>query len=188
MLMLAACSLPLPAAVSDATRVYVLTSAPAGTELPAAGAAARRVYVRPVAVPEFLRGRIMPVQVAGNEVKFVDTARWAEPLEPGLTRVLRENLGRGAQVVGRAAEPHEFDVAVQLRHCEGVLPAGVARIAAHVEIISADASARLVAQDDFETDVPAWDGEDYGQLTAKLSEAAAALSERIAALLPSAKP
>jgi uncharacterized lipoprotein YmbA len=189
LLVLGACSLPLPEATSDLTRFYVL--APAAASTPAtstpAEAAPRRVFVRPVVVPEFLRGKIMAVRVAGNEVKYVDTARWAEPIESGLTRVLRDDLaGRASAVqgVGGAGEAHDFDIAVQLRECEGVLPAGVARLAAHVEVFSTDVDRKLVAQDDFTIDVPGWNGTDYGQLTAKLSEAAAALSARIAELLP----
>jgi uncharacterized lipoprotein YmbA len=193
LLALGACSLPLPEATSDLTRFYVLapTATADATAAADAPAAARRVFVRPIAVPEFLRGKIMAVRVAGNEVKYVDTARWAEPLESGLTRVLRDDLARRAgavQVVGGAADPHDFDIVLQLRECEGVLPAGAARLAAHVEVFAADLDRTRVAQDDFTIDVPGWNGTDFGQLTAKLSEAAAALGAHIAELLPAAKP
>jgi hypothetical protein len=42
----------------------------------------------------------------------------------------------------------------------------------------------IVARDDFVAEVPGWDGKDYGQLAAKLSEAAGELGERAAKLLP----
>jgi uncharacterized lipoprotein YmbA len=191
-LVLSSCSLPLPEAVSDQTRFYVLMPV-AGSPAAAApaDAGARRVFLRAVFVPEFLRGKIMPVRVAGHEVKYVDTARWAEPLEPGLTRVLREDLGRrsgAVQVVGSAGEARDYNVIVRLQQCEGVLPEGVARLAAHVEIFSAEMDPTPVAVDDFTTEVPGWNGADYGQLAAKLSEAAAALSDRIAELLPAKTP
>ena len=66
----------------------------------------------------------------------------------------------------------------------GVLPAGAARLAAHIEIFSVELDPKLVAQDDFATDVTGWDGKDYGALAKKLSEAADALAGRIAALVP----
>ena len=179
---LAGCS--LPEAQPDPTRYYVLTSNPTVASDDAVSDE-RRVWVRSVFVPEYLRGRIMPVRLAANEVKFVDISRWAEPLEAGLTRVLRENLertGGGIRVVGRAGEPHDFDVVVHLRSCEGVLPEGVARMAARLEVFSV-AEGKLLAEEDFSIDVSGWDGKDYGQLAAKLSEAAAGLSSRMAELL-----
>lgn len=189
----------LPEAVPDLTRFYVLTPAAAverGTvdasaTTDAGGSSAdanatRTVAIRSVIVPEFLRGKMMQVRLAANEVRFVDVARWAEPLEAGLQRVLRENLARddGVRVVARGGEPHDYDVVIHLRHCEGVLPEGVARLAARVEIFSTGLETRLVAHDDFAVAISGWDGSDYGQLAAKLSEGAAALSERVSALLP----
>lgn len=193
--LLAACS--LPEAQPDLTRFFVLTAATPKAEATTAAAAAEaaeaapRVVLRPVVVPEFLRGRIMGVRMAENEVKFIDQARWAEPLEAGLNRVLREDLAQQpatVRVVDRGGAEHDFDVQVQLRRCEGVLPAGVARLTARIEVFSADLDPRLVAQGEFATDVAGWDGKDYGQLARKLSEAAAGLSQRIIELLPAKNP
>lgn len=188
--LLAACS--LPEAQPDLTRFFVLTAArPKAEATTAAAEAAPRVVLRPVVVPEFLRGRIMGVRMAENEVKFIDQARWAEPLEAGLNRVLREDLAQQpatVRVVDRGGAEHDFDVQVQLRRCEGVLPAGVARLAARIEVFTADLDPRLVAQGEFATDIAGWDGKDYGQLARKLSEAAAGLSQRIVELLPAKNP
>ncbi len=184
-LALSACS--LPEAVPDLTRFYVLTPTLAAVEESAPGdAAVPSLAIRSVVVPEFLRGKVMQVRLAQNEVRFVDLARWAEPLEAGLQRVLRENFARrtgAVRVVARGGEAHDYEVAIHVRHCEGVMPAGVARLAARVEIHSAGLEAKLVAEEEFTTDVPGWDGKDYGELAGKLSEAAGALSERILALL-----
>lgn len=189
---LAACS--LPEVQPDLTRFFVLTATANATTSQAevavnAAATAARVVVRPVVVPEFLRGRIIEVRLAQNEVRFIDQARWAEPLESGLSRVIRENIAQvpAVRVVDRGGDPHDFEVLVQLRRCEGVLPAGVARLAARIEIYAADVDPKLVAQEDFSTDVAGWDGKDYGALTGKLSEAAGALSARIVALVPATK-
>jgi uncharacterized lipoprotein YmbA len=184
---LTACS--LPQAQPDLTRYFLLNEVTHEAAVGEVVGEPPRIVLRQVIVPEYLRGRIMQVRVADNELRYIDVARWAEPLEAGLTRVLREDLAQRparVRVVARVADEHEFDVAVNLRRCEGVLPSGVARLAARIEIFSTGLDPELVAQEDFTFDVPGWDGVDYGDLAKKLSEAADALAERIVTLLPSA--
>ena len=91
----AGCNL-IPVSPPDATRYYVLTT-PAGKPATTAPAGSHwRVALRPVDVPTFLRGKAMQVRAGGNEIRYAEEARWAEPLEAGLGRVLRESLeGRG---------------------------------------------------------------------------------------------
>lgn len=185
---LAACS--LPKAQPDLTRYFLLNEVTHEVAVAEVVGEPPRIVLRQVIVPEYLRGRIMQVRVADNELRFIDAARWAEPLESGLTRVLREDLAQRparVRVVARGADEHEFDVAVNLRRCEGVLPAGLARLAARIEIFATGVDAKLVAQEDFTFDVPGWNGTDYGELAKKLSEAADALAERIVMLLPAQK-
>jgi uncharacterized lipoprotein YmbA len=184
---LTACS--LPQAQPDLTRYFLLNEVTHEAGVAEVVGEPPRIVLRPVIVPEYLRGRIMQVRVADNELRFIDVARWAEPLESGLTRVLREDLAQRparVRVVARGVDEHEFDVAVNLRRCEGVVPAGLARLAARIEIFSNATDPTLVAQEDFTFDVPNWDGSDYGMLAKKLSEAADALAERIVTLLPPA--
>jgi len=187
--LLAACS--LPEAKPDLTRFYVLTSLARKSEnTTTAPEHPPRVMLRSVIVPEYLRGQIIQVRVSENEVRFIDEARWAEPLEAGLDRVLRANLAaheEAVQVVARGGEEHDYNVAVILRDCEGVLPSGTVRLAAHIEITSADLDPKVVAETDFTSEIPGWNGKDYSQLARKLSEAAAALSDRIVTLLPAKK-
>jgi uncharacterized lipoprotein YmbA len=187
-LSLAACS--LPQAQPDLTRYFLLNEVTHEAAVAEVVGEPPRIVLRPVIVPEYLRGRIMQVRVGDNELRFIDEARWAEPLEAGLTRVLREDLAQRpsrVRVVARGGDEHEFDVAVNLRRCEGVLPAGLARLAARIEIFSMGVNPELVAQEDFTLDVPGWDGSDYGELAKKLSQAADALTERIVVLLPAVK-
>jgi uncharacterized lipoprotein YmbA len=187
-LALAACS--LPQAQPDLTRYFLLNEVTHEASVAEVVGEPPRIVLRAVIVPEYLRGKIMQVRVADNEVRYIDEARWAEPLEAGLTRVLREDLAQRpsrVRVVARGGDEHEYDVAVNLRRCEGVLPAGLARLAARIEIFSEGVNPELVAQEDFTIDVPNWDGKDYGLLAKKLSEAADALAERIVTLLPAAK-
>ena len=182
---LAACG--LPQAQPDLTRYYLLNEVTHKADVAEVVGEPPRIVLRPVLVPEYLRGRIMQVRLGDNELRFIDQARWAEPLEAGLTRVLREDLSQRparVRVAPRGGDEHDFDVAVNLRRCEGLMPAGAARLAARIEIFSAGPDQKLVAQEDFTFDVSGWDGQDYGQLAKKLSEAADALTERIVTLLP----
>ena len=181
----------LPQAQPDLTRFFLLNEVTHKGDVAEVVGEPPRIVLRPVIVPEYLRGKIMQVRIADNELRFIDQARWAEPLEAGLTRVLREDLAQRparVRVVARGGDEHDFEVAVNLRRCEGVMPAGVARLAARIEIFSSGLDPRLVAQEDFSFDVPGWDGSDYGQLAKKLSEAADAMAERFVELLPPAKP
>ncbi|MEO6001673.1 MAG: PqiC family protein [Opitutus sp.] len=182
---LAACG--LPQAQPDLTRYYLLNEVTHKADVAEVVGEPPRIVLRSVLVPEYLRGRIMQVRLGDNELRFIDQARWAEPLEAGLTRVLREDLSQRparVRVAPRGGDEHDFDVAVNLRRCEGLMPMGAARLAARIEIFSAGPDQKLVAQEDFSFDVSGWDGTDYGQLAKKLSEAADALTERIVTLLP----
>ncbi len=176
----------LPPAQPDLTRYYVLTPA---APRPAAAAPAGphwRVALRPVEMPSFLRGKTMQVRLTANEVAYVDEARWAETLEQGIGRVLRESLeGRPeiAHVAANATQEHDFDIAVRVLRCEGDREKGVARFSAAVEIYAAGPGGVRRGRDTFTTEVPGWDKQSYGQLAAKLSEAVDAFGDRIVALL-----
>ncbi len=178
----------IPASQPDATRYYVLTTIPAKPAAAAAEGPHWRIALRTVEVPSFLRGKAMQVRSAGNEVHYADEARWAESLEAGLGRVLRESLeGRGeiAHVVVSAGEDPDFDVLVRVLRCEGDSDAKVARFSAVVEIYAPRLGADLRARDTYVIEVAGWDGS-YGQLAAKLSEAVDGLAGRIVTLLGSA--
>ena len=183
-LLAAGCS--LPPAQADLTRYYVLTTATARSNAVAPAGPHWRVALRPVEVPSFLRGKTMQVRVAPNELTYLDDVRWAETLEAGVGRVLRESLeGRGeiARVVASPAEEHDFDIAVRILRCEGDREKGVARFSAAVEIYSAGPGGARRGRDIFTTEVPGWDKQNYGQLAAKLSEAVDSFGDRIVALL-----
>ena len=112
----AGCSV-LPEVQPDLTRYYVLTPVAPAAEAAPAPERPRRISLRVTDMPAFLRGQLMKVRVAENEVRFVDEARWAEPLESGLARVMRNNfdlratedavsLGLGMLLIGIFAASH----------------------------------------------------------------------------------
>jgi uncharacterized lipoprotein YmbA len=188
-LVVAGCS--LPEVQPDLTRYYLLTPAAAA---PAAEAAVPerpwRISLHVADLPAFLRGKLMQVRVAGNEVRFLDQARWAEPLESGLARVMRKNFDLRAdavRVVSRLALKRDFNVVLSFQDCEGLAETGAARLAARVEVYSTGPDPKLCAEDAFSIDVPGWDGSDYRQLAGKLSEGAGALADRVITLLGEAK-
>jgi uncharacterized lipoprotein YmbA len=121
----ASCSIPLPSAQADLTRYYLLTSA-ARPEAKAETVSKRWVIgVRNVAIPSYLRTKSFAIRSHTNEVNFLDLARWGEPLEQGVERVLVENLqalpnvARISMQPFRAEEQRDFDLLVQVSACEG---------------------------------------------------------------------
>jgi uncharacterized lipoprotein YmbA len=179
--LLAACNV-IPPVQADLTRFYVLTADAKDAGTPVAKPV--RISLRPVDVPDYLHSRVIEVRVAENEVRYVDEARWAEPLEEGITHVLHDDLAHNpALALTPRGDAHDYDVTVQVRQCEGVVAGRAARFAAHIEIHSTDTEPKLVAQADFAVDVPGWDGKDYADLAKKLSEAVSQLGDRIAGLV-----
>jgi len=175
---LAGCNL-LPAPQADNTRYYVLESAPA----PAAESGAVRLGLRRVEVPAYLKSKAIVSRAGNNELRYADTARWAEPLEAGIARILREQLGSRAAVSTYpfpAQVERDFDVVVSVLAAEG-RDDGV-HFTASFEIARANDST-VVVRRTFSAPVTAWRG-DHGQLAAQLSVAAAALANEIAAAVP----
>ena len=175
----------IPPSTPDATRYYVLTTTPAKPAAETADSPRWRISLRTVEVPNFLRGKAMQVRSAGNEIHYAEESRWAETLEAGLGRVLREDLearNEVGHVIESAGEDADWDVAVRVLRCEGDKDAKVARFSAVVEVYAPRLGAQLKAQDTFVVEVPGWDGT-YGQLAAKLSEAVDGLAGHIVTLL-----
>jgi len=98
--LLAACSLNPK---EDPTRYYVLSNVvdePGLLETPGlsedreAGPGVQlRVGVRPVSFPGYLKRSRMVTRLASNELKYMETERWGEPLEEAFHYALAVNLG-----------------------------------------------------------------------------------------------
>jgi len=184
LLLSAGCQI-LPEAQSDPTRFYVLSSTAAGA---ASTAGAPVVQLRPVEVADYLRARTIVVRRGGNEIEFREFARWGEPLEAGIARVLREELlARGAGAVlpsGARREPAKanFDLSVRVLAAEGGANGAVA-FRAGWELRASEAGT-IAARGDFRAAGVRWDGKNEAALAAGLSEAVGALAAEIAAALP----
>ena len=191
---LAGCN--LPTATPDPTRLFLL-SAPGGAPAGAAASAETRAATLGlcrIELPAYLRTPAVVIRPGGTEVVRTRDARWAEPLEQGIARLLRETLLAQPGVRSVAAYPApqsalpQYEISVRVLACEGVTgPSGrQARFAAAWEIraTAAGASATPVAAGTFENGQADWAEGDYAALTAKLGEAVAALGRELAAGLP----
>jgi uncharacterized lipoprotein YmbA len=184
-LLLGACNLPQP--VADTTRFYVLSSRPERTE--ATSTQHYKIALMPVDVPLFLRSKPMAVRVGANELKYVDDARWAEPLDAGIGRVFREQLealpeiaqvSTGTDLVGPVAD---YQVEIRVLRCEGDTTGGEGKARFIASIVIHSANGDRVARDTMRSEVGGWDGKDYGALANKLSEAVRELARKVPALL-----
>ena len=187
------CALLRPHA--DPTRFYVLT-VPSPPSAPAADGEFKRwrVGLRPVEVPSYLRTKFMVVRTGTNEIHFADFDRWAEPLDQGISRVLKETLGSARNVESVALNSHgddslDYEVTLQILACHGMRAAtGQSSIcfATTWEVRAAGTNLPAIKHGGFTAVAADWDGANYSQLATQLSAAVAAAGKALAADLPAA--
>lgn len=184
---LAGCSLPMPQAQNDPTRLYVL-SVPQGAAVAADDASAPVVRLRPIEIATYLRGREMVVRRGENEIDFREFARWGEPLEQGIARVLREELllKHAASSVDagglRAADAGDakYEILVRVLACEGLADGGV-DFRAVWQIDSTGAKSGAAIRGDYHPTDLKWTPRHEATLAAALSRAVGGLADEIAA-------
>ena len=185
------CSLPLPQAQTDPTKTFIL-SVPASEPTAPTPANAPALRLRPIDVASYLRTRTLIVRRGENEIDFREYARWGEPLEQGIARVLREGLlERGAassvQVVGSRADDTEakFEVMIRVLACEGDANGSVAfRAIWEISTIGDNSGNSVVARGDFRPTDLHWTPRNEATLAAALSRAVSGLAGELAAHLP----
>jgi len=92
---LSSCSFLQPNA--DPTKFYVLTTPNAPSQSTNAGQFARwKIGLRSIEMPAYLQTKLMVVRTGTNEIHFVEFDRWAEPLDEGISRVMKEALSSAA--------------------------------------------------------------------------------------------
>ncbi len=186
LLLLAGCSIPIPQAELDPTRYFVLST----TARAAAPTSSEPVvHLRRVEVATYLDARPMIVRRGENEIEFREFARWGEPLDLGIGRVLREELlARGA--TGAVLPPglrtantkYDFELTVRVLACEGARD-GTVLFRAVWELFSAGAKPEPVARGDFRAADLRWDGKSEASLAAQLSQAVGGLAAEISPAL-----
>jgi uncharacterized lipoprotein YmbA len=186
-LLFAGCQV-LPEAVVDPTKYYVLNS-PSPAPQAEKPAGKLLIGLQPVELPGYLRGtKSMVTRTGPNELRFDDFARWAEPLDAGLRRVLKEQIARADGVVrvvdGSSRDgKRDYDVSVRIDRCEGsaIGSRKTVLFTATYEIVDLRGEGSVVARKTFSAPEVGWDGSDNGALARLLSEAAAKLGDDIAA-------
>lgn len=194
-------SVPIPEAEMDPTRFYVLNAGSGGREYPRADAAptqAPSIQLQPVEIASYLRTKAMVVRRGENEIEFREFARWGEPLETGIARVLREELLAGGKAkVSLASRVRpvnpEFDYTLTVRvlACEGGADGSVDFRAAWELAPTAGTTAGTasggrpgeVAVRDFQPANLRWDGKSEAALAAQLSDAVVGLAREISAAI-----
>lgn len=189
LLMASGCSV-IPKAQKDPTRFFVL-SAPKADASAQAAENAPTLRLRPIEVASYVRTRPMIVRHGDNELEFRDFARWGEPLEQGIARVLREELlarGAGAVALSNARESGgiaDYELSVRVLACEGESDGGVNfRAVWKLTPVETKAGAEVEAESSASGDYRAtglrWNGRDEATLAARLSDAIGGLAAEIA--------
>ncbi|HEX2852928.1 MAG TPA: PqiC family protein [Opitutaceae bacterium] len=194
LLALAGCNV-IPPVQPDVTRYYVLSGPTIAPTPNQSTEGALQLGLRPVELAPYLRRGSLVVRAGDNEVAFANDQRWAEPLEKEIGNALRQRLVAAPTVMRVFVPPfpfepaRDFDVGVQVLHCEGAREGGrlVARFAAIIEISTAGADAKVVTRKTFVAPEAAWDGKDFARLASLLSDAVAALSQEVVSSLPEKK-
>ncbi len=186
------CSIPIPQAAADPTRFYVLT-APSTAPAPEPAGARPVVHLREVEVATYLRARPIVVRRGQHEIEFREYARWGEPIELGLGRVLREELlARGAAAavltpgMRAAGVTYNRELKVRVLTAEGSTDGSIA-FRSVWEIFGPDGKNEPIARGDFRAANLRWDGKTESELVAGLSQAVAGLAAEISAELSKTK-
>ena len=182
--LLSSCSL-VPQAQPDPTRFFVL-SVMASTPSPVRAGKAPVVHLRPVELATYIKAKPIIVRRGEHEIEFREFARWGEPLELGIGRVLREDLvGRGAAgavlaagVRGTEGDP-DFTLVVRVLACEGGAN-GAVYFRAVWELATTGSAPKVVARGDVQPGDLRWDGKSEAALVAQLSKAVGALTDDVA--------
>jgi uncharacterized lipoprotein YmbA len=178
---------------ADPTRFYVLTVPHAISAGVTAGDVERwRLGFRLAEAPAYLQTKFMVVRTGTNEIHFAEFDRWAEPLDAGISRVLKETLGSASNVTSVTANSHgedtlDYEMRVRVLACEGVRAengTGSIRFTMAWETWSLGTNSMLIKHGAFTANPGAWDGKDYGALAAALSEAISEGGKMLAADLP----
>lgn len=183
--LLGGCSL-LPQAQSDPTRFFLLSTVPGPASPAAATTKAPILHLRPVELASYIRAKPVIVRRGDNEIEFREYARWGEPLELGIGRVLREDLvtrGVAGAVLSAGlravAVEHDFTLVVRVLACEGGT-SGAVHFRAVWELSTGGANPKTVANGEVQPGDLRWDGKNESSLAAELSKAIGLLAEDIA--------
>jgi len=105
---------------ADPTKFYVLTTTNASSRPADIDKLARyKIGLRSIEMPAYLKTKLMVVRTGTNEILFAEFDRWAEPLDEGISRVLKDALGSADNVESVALNSHgddglDYEVRIQV--------------------------------------------------------------------------
>lgn len=186
-----ACSLLAPQ--RDPSRFYTLTSLPAeGARHEPPARAGLVLGVGPVTLPGYLRRPQLATRVGPHQLAFSEVARWSEPLETDVARVLTENLSlllSPDQLVTFpwfGGTPPSMTIAVDVQQFERTSD-GDARLAARWVVRDGPSRAVLATRESMVREkVAGDDGDAVAALSATLSGLSREIADAIRALSPPA--
>ncbi len=178
----------LPEPVADATRYYVMSDSSTDTTTSTAPASAPAIGLGATDLPGYLRNqRSLVVRLGENEIRYQDDARWAEPIDTTVNRIVRSRLLASGAVsrVDQAPFPahleHRANVKIRITRCEGFRPAnGPARALLEAEVELADANATVIRRLTLKAPPLDWNGQDYAALARHLGTSAQWLGDTLA--------
>jgi uncharacterized protein len=169
------------AAKEPLTSFYVLGQ-PQKTRSVRGGATA--VFVNRVEVPAYLAKTSLVTMRGGIEVQYSVTARWAEPLDQGISRAiadaLNQNSGLRAYSFSPSAPPppHDYDVRVRIERFEGS-DNGEVTLQARWEVTTTDSS-EAISSRKVVLRRSGWQPGDHASLVRFLSQEISEMSRQIA--------
>jgi uncharacterized lipoprotein YmbA len=139
--------------------------------------------VNRVEVPAYLAKTGLVTMKGGIEVNYSATARWAEPLDQGISRAvanaLSHNSGLRAYSFSPAAvpPPHSYDIRIRIERFEGS-DNGEVTLQARWEVTTTDSS-EAIASRKVSLQRSGWQPGDYAGLVRLLSDEIGVLSRQI---------
>jgi uncharacterized protein len=169
------------AAKEPLTSFYVLGQPKRIRSTPGGGTA---VYVNRVEIPAYLAKTSLVTMKSGVEVEYSATARWAEPLDQGISRAvadaLNQNSGFRAYSFSPAVPPppHSYEVRIRIERFEGN-DDGKVTLQARWEVTTADSS-EAIATHRVNLQRNGWRPGDHAGLVRLLTDEVSEMSRRIA--------
>jgi len=167
----------------DETRFYTLASAlPARTGTQPAGAVSAALRVSVAA--DYLQQPAIAVRETAQEIALQEGHRWAEQIKLGVARIVQDGLERRneslaiEQLARHPGGDHQLLIDIMVTACEGTRDGGAVLDADWQIFTGNNAAPRTAGR--FHGTEPGWDGQDFGQLAALLSQLADELAGDIA--------
>jgi uncharacterized protein len=146
------------------------------------------VYVRRVEVPAYLAKTNLVTMKGGIQVGYSNDARWAEPLDQGISRAVSDYLSRrgGLRAYSFSPQapppPYDYEVRIRIERFEGN-DNGEVTLQARWEVTTSDSS-EAIASRKVSLRRSGWRPEDYPGLVRLLSEEVDIMSRGIASSIP----